>query len=116
MKNQLATRGHGVDKMPKGAAQPIQTPNNDGIAWSGKGDSFLQSFPLCLAATGSIRKDFLAATLFQCIELQLRVCSWVETLAYPISIGLGRAFRRWQAACVSSALFAGNGDQGLLYT
>ena len=57
----LLKLSHGVNQMPEGAAKPIKSPDNKGVATAQVGERFFKARPASFRATDVIGEDSLTA-------------------------------------------------------
>ena len=52
-----------LDEVLEGAAEPVQVPDNEGVALPDVVEGFVQTYPLCLCSGGRVGEDPAAACL-----------------------------------------------------
>lgn len=62
--------GHEVEEMAQGATEPVEAPDDEGVAAASEAQGLLKPGSVGTGAAGSVREDALAASAFQGLLLQ----------------------------------------------
>ena len=77
----LSQPGHGVDEMPEGAAEPVEFPDDQGVAGAELVQEQLEGGAVGAGAAGGLGEHPVAAGTLEGVDLELGLLVVVETRA-----------------------------------